>query len=352
MTDRLRFALFGSGDFGPQFARYINQVADLVAVCDPSPDARRRFAEQTGLEIAEFADPDTLFDSVEIEAVVIASPNFTHCPIAVAAARAGKHVYCEKAMANSVPECWEMVEACQQAGVKLMVGHKRRLRPPWARMIELRERLGAALAVTSCAYFDARPYDHQGWWTERDLCGGLLPVIGVHIIDWMRALCGDVVTVRALAAPRVDGRYDFPDTLHVSLAFASGAIASLNVSLVYPLLKFREAGGPHVVFEDGALRFVPALEHLDLFWQHRDDRTVTHERFDDLGFQHAYRQEMGDFINWVVEGTDPCLTWREGLRCVEVMEAAHRSAEAGGTVISLPLYPELELPETSVGTST
>ena len=74
---------------------------------------------------------------------------------------------------------------------------------------------------------------------------------------------------------------------------------------------------------------------------------MTHERFDDLGFQHAYRQEMGDFVNWGVEGTEPCLTWREGLRCVEVMEAAHRSAEAGGVVINLPLYPELELSATS-----
>ena len=347
MPDRLRFALFGSGDFGPQFASYINECAEVVAVCDPSSEARRRFSEQTGMKVASFSDPQTLLDSVDIDAVAIASPNFTHRPIAVAAARAGKHVYCEKAMANSVPECWEMVRECQQAGVKLMVGHKRRLRPPWARMIELREALGKPLAITSCAYFDARPYDHQGWWTVREQCGGLLPVIGVHIVDWMRALCGDVVTVRALAAPQVDGRYDFPDTLHVSLTFASGAIASLNVSLVYSLLKFREAGGPHIVFENGAARFVPSMDYLDLFWQHRSDSSVTHERFDDLGFQHAYRQEMGDFVNWVVDGTEPCLTWREGLRCVEVMEAAHRSAEAGGAVINLPLYPELERPAAS-----
>jgi len=76
-----------------------------------------------------------------------------------------------------------------------MVGHKRRLRPPWARMIELREKLGKVLAITSSADFDARPYDHQGWWIRREQCGGTLPVIGVHVVDWMRAMCGDVVTV-------------------------------------------------------------------------------------------------------------------------------------------------------------
>ena len=340
-TEKLRFALIGTGDFGPHFAPYINEVAELVAVCDPNPESRTHFKEQTGLDLPEFDHHDKLLTEIDVDAVAITSPNFTHKEIAVAAARAGKHVYCEKAMANSVPECWEMVKACDDGGVRLMVGHKRRLRPPWGRMIELRKQLGAPLAITSCTYYDARPYDHQGWWTQRDRCGGTLPVIGVHIVDWMRGMCGDVVNVRAMASPQVDPRYDFPDTLHVSLAFQSGAVATLNVSMVYPLLKFRESGGPMVISENGGMRFVPFMEHLDLYWQHRDDAEPTFERFDDLGFNHAYRQEFGDFIRWIIDDTEPCLTWREGLRCVEVMEAAHRSADENGTVISLPLYPEL-----------
>jgi len=343
MTDRkLRVAMFGTGDFGPHFAKYVNAFAELVAVCDPSPERRAHFAQVTGLRLPEFDHHEKLLAEVDVDAVVISSPNHTHKAIAVAAAGAGKHVFCEKAMATTVPDCWEMVRACEAAGVRLMVGHKRRLRPPWGRMIELRDWLGPALAITSCAYYDARPYDHQGWWTRREQCGGTLPVIGVHIIDWMRAMCGDVATVRALAGPRVDARYDFPDTLHVSLGFRSGAIATLNASLVWPMLKFREAGGPMVVCRDGGMRFVPSLEHLDLYWQHRDDPEPHVERFDDLGFDHAYRQEFGDFVRWITEGIEPCLTWREGLRCVEVMEAAHRSADEGGSVIELPLYAELE----------
>lgn len=339
---KLRFALIGAGDFGPHFAPYINEVAELVAVCDPNPESRANFAEETGLQLPEFDDHKKLLAEIDVDAVAITSPNFTHKQIALDVAAAGKHVYCEKAMACTVPDCWEMVRACEQAGVRLMVGHKRRLRPPWARMVELREHLGPVRSITSCAYFDARPYDHQGWWTLRDKCGGTLPVIGVHIIDWMRAMCGDVVTVRALAAPQIDPRYDFPDTLHVSLQFADGAIATLNVSMVYPPLKFREAGGPLVVCENGGMRFVPSMDHLDLYSQHRDDPEAQCERFDDLGFDDAYRLEFGDFIRWINDGTKPCLTWREGLRCVEVIEAAQRSADDNGAIMSLPLYPELE----------
>ena len=73
MPDRLRFALFGSGDFGPQFASYINECAEVVAVCDPSSEARKRFSEQTGMKVASFSDPQTLLDSVDIDSVAIAS---------------------------------------------------------------------------------------------------------------------------------------------------------------------------------------------------------------------------------------------------------------------------------------
>ncbi len=87
---------------------------------------------------------------------------------------------------------------------------------------------------------------------------------------------------------------------------------------------------------------VPHMEHIDLYWQRGDSDEVHHERFDDLGFNHAYRLEVEDFVRWLTEGRKPCLTWIEGLRCVEMMEAAYRSADKGGELISLPLYPELE----------
>jgi glucose-fructose oxidoreductase len=339
---RLRFALFGTGAFGPHFAPYVNEVAELVAICDPSREARDNFVRQTRLQVAPFDDPQRLLAEADVDAVALTSPNFTHRDLTLAAARAGKHVYCEKAMANTVPECWEMVRACEAARVRLMVGHKRRLRPPWARAIELRDRLGPVAAITACLYYDARPYNHRSWWTRASQCGGLLDVAGVHTIDWMRAMCGEVANVRAVAPPKTDPRYDFPDTLHVELQFQEGAIASLNVSLVYPLLKFRESVGFRVICRQGGMHLDPFLDHIDLYWQHQNDAAPHHERFDDLGFDHAYRREIGDFVRWITEGRPPCLTWREGLRCVEVMEAAHRSAREQGAVTPLPLYPELE----------
>lgn len=338
----LRAVLFGAGDFGPILSRYIEQDAELVAICDPCEKARTNCLERIAKPLPQFADPSTAMEKLDFEIALIASPNHTHRDLTVAAAAAGKHVFCEKAMALSVPECWDMVLACENADVKLMVGHKRRLRPPWHRMIQLRQQLGQVRAMTSCAYHDARVYDFGGWWTESQGCGGTFDVIGVHIIDWMRAMAGDVRSVRALAAPQIDDRYDFPDTAHLTMTFDSGAIGTLTVSLSAPPWQFREAGGPMVVCAHGGMRFVPAMDHLDLYWQHQDADTPTHERFDDLGFDHAYTTELGDFVRWIDGDTSPCLTWREGLRCVEVMEAAMRSMQEHGRVVELPLYPELE----------
>lgn len=339
---RLRFALVGCGNFAPEFARYLNEVADLVAICDPSPAARTYFRQHSDELVNEFDDHQRLLAEADVDAVAITSANDTHRPITVAAARAGKHVYCEKAMAPTVPDCWEMVRACEAAGVRLMVGHKRRLRPPWARLIELRETLGPPLAITSVLYHDSRPYNFRGWWTREAQCGGLLDIAGVHHLDWMRAMAGDVTAVSAVAAPQIDSRYDFSDTLHVHLQFLSGAVATLSVSLSYPLAKFREACGAQVVCQNGGMRLVGFLDHIDVYWQHHRDEVPHHERYDDLGFDHAFCQEIGDFVRWIVEGSKPCLTWVEGLRCVEVMEAAHRSARDKGRWVELPLYSDLE----------
>jgi predicted dehydrogenase len=346
---RLRFGIIGTGNFGPILATFISEVADVVAICDPSPVSRSRFVKSTGLKVEEFDDYKILLEKKGLDAVALAGPNFTHTAIAVAAAQAGKHVFCEKTMAPTVPDCWKMVRACEAAGVKLMVGHKRRLRLPWARMIQLREQLGQVAAMSIVGYFDARPDDFKGWWTRESESGGVLALSGVHELDWMRALCGDVEGVSAVAGPQVDKRYDFSDSIHVMLRFQSGAIGFLGVSLSYPLRRYRQVYGAEVTCRDGGMRLVTSFQEVNLYWRSLGDAGEHHERFeeaggDPVGANDALRKETRDFVRWIEDGTEPCLTWREGLRCVEIIEAARRSSKHDAAWITLPLYPELETP--------
>ena len=350
MSPRLRLGLIGCGGFGLEFTSHLLRVADVVALCDVKAQSTRAVAERHALDARHYTDFHEMIAAGGLDAVAVTAANFVHCEAVCAAAGAGLHVYCEKAMARTVAECWQMVRACQANDVKLMVGHKRRLRPPWARMIALTDDalLGEALAITVTQYADMRPYAYGGtWWADRETGGGLYHLFGVHVIDWFRAMCGDVAQVAAWSGPKHDPAYAYPDITHATFRFRSGALATLSTSMLYPLHRFREAQGPQGQCRHGGFKLVPKMDRIDLYWQRLDGAQVHHERFDDLGFEHAFSLESNDFVRWVTEDRKPCLTWVEGLRCVEAMEAACLSAEADGRPIDLPLHPELEDPSGS-----
>ena len=130
----------------------------------------------------------------------------------------------------------------------------------------------------------------------------------------------DARDVHAVFGPQHDPRYGFRDILHATYRFHSGAVATITGGLSFPLHAFRESQGPWGECRHGGFKLVPALDHIDLYWQRLDAPAAEHERFDDLGFDHAYRREIGDFFRWIGSGAEPCLTWMEGLRCVEMME--------------------------------
>ncbi|MAE67775.1 MAG: hypothetical protein CMJ18_26265 [Phycisphaeraceae bacterium] len=346
MSRKLEFALIGCGSFGEVLGRYILEVADIAAVCDVNEQSAAQTARALKLDVPVDTDFEQTVRRPGLDAVAITAANFVHAPIAIAAAEAGLHIFCEKAMARTVAECWEMVRACRKKNLRLTVGHKRRLRPSWGRMIDLTRDdgpLGAPLAITVSQYADMRPYAYPGtWWADPQLSGGHLAIIGVHVIDWFRAMCGDARHVSAVFGPRMDEGYKYPDVLHATIAFHGGAVASINSTLHNPLQKFRQAQGPMVQCRHGGMCLSPDMETIELNWQRLDEESPHRELFAVAEeFDPAYRREMGDFVRWVTEDRTPCLTWVEGLRCVELMEAIYRSAEQDGAKVELPLSPEV-----------
>jgi len=345
MASRLRMALVGCGGFGREFATYWMRIADIVALCDPVESSTELASQILDLDVPQYTDYHDMIAAGGLDAVIITAANHVHAEIAIAAARAGLHVYCDKAMARTVRECWAMVRACQENDVRLMVGHKRRLRPPWARVIELTDEalLGSPLLITASIYADNRSTFPPGtWWVDGDLVGGFFHAHGVHVIDWFRALCGECRQVTALYGPQHDKRYSYRDIIHATFQFESGAVASICGGQSFPLHVFKESEVPLGECQHGGFKLVPYLDHIDILWQRLDEAEPHQERFDDPGVNHAFDLETGDFVRWVQEDRPPCLTWEEGLRCVEMMEAAYRSADAGGVPITLPLHPELE----------
>ena len=124
----LQIALIGAGRIGSSHAEIIDRRlhnATLAAVADPAPGAAARLADRLGCERA-LTDIDALWQDPSIDAVVIASPARFHTPLAEAAARAGKHVFCEKPMALTIAEADRVIAAAREHRVHLQVGFNRR----------------------------------------------------------------------------------------------------------------------------------------------------------------------------------------------------------------------------------
>src|SRR5512140_569179 len=145
----LRFGLIGCGPMGRELAKSVQQIpeAKVVVVADPVEEARQQAMQDS--DVPGLADAAEVLARREVEAVIIATPNYLHKEHTLAAAAAGKHIFCEKPMALSVADCDEMIAAADRAGVKLMVGQVLRLLFPFARVAELarESELGAPVAV-------------------------------------------------------------------------------------------------------------------------------------------------------------------------------------------------------------
>src|SRR5215211_2367183 len=151
MPDRMRFAVIGINGQGRAHLRGLKETpeAELVAVCDVNEAAARARGEEYGVPwVTSYED---LLKREDVDAVTLALPHYLHCPVAIAALEAGKHVVTEKPMAISVAECDRMIAAAERAGRLLPVSHQGRANPasPFLRDLIQGETLGRLVRVVS-----------------------------------------------------------------------------------------------------------------------------------------------------------------------------------------------------------
>ena len=218
--------------------------ARLVTVCDPDPAARQRIgAGAAGL--TRHADLADLLAMPGLEAVYVATPNHLHRPVVEAAARAGKHVLCEKPMATSLADAEAMVAACRDAGVRYATAFDQRFQARHRRLRELVRagRLGEITAVR-VHYACWTPADwspptaegaHDNWRIDPARAGGGAFIdLAPHGLDLAQVLLGEpLVETKCLLQRRV---FDYPvdDGAALIGRFRSGALLLLNVAYNCP----------------------------------------------------------------------------------------------------------------------
>ncbi|MER6370447.1 Gfo/Idh/MocA family oxidoreductase [Streptomyces mirabilis] len=348
----------------------------LAAVCGRDASAVRAMADQHGWAAAE-TDWRALIARDDVDLVDICTPGDSHAEIALAALAAGKHVLCEKPLANTVEEAEAMTEAAEAAfarGQVSMVGFNYRRLPATslARKMVAEGRLGALrhLRVTYLQDWLVDPQFPLTWRLRKELAGsGALGDLGAHIVDLAQYLAGEpVVGVSALtetfvrerplpggessgltAVSATDPRAGGVGTVTVDDAalftgrFASGALASFEASRFATGRKNSlriELNG-----ERGSLAF--DLERLNELSYHDHTEPGTHAGFrrilvtepdhpyleawwppgHGLGYEHTFTHQARDLVRAIAAGRRPEPSFADGLRVQRVLAAVEESAE-------------------------
>jgi predicted dehydrogenase len=296
----------------------------LTALVSGHPDKARAVAAQYGVpekSIYTYETYDRLADNRDVDIVYVVLPNAMHAEYTIRAARAGKHVYCEKPMAVSVRECEEMMAACKKAGRQLGIAYRLHFEPNNLEVVRLaRTRELGAIKVIDAAGC-TMVGDPNQWRLDKKLSGGgSLVDIGIYALQALRYISGEeplAVSARQTVTDRTKFKPGIDETMLFSMTFPSGVVASGISS--YAIFYNRFA----VAAEGGRFGVEPGLNYHGIRGFRSDGKPFAFPEID------QFAAEMDDFAACVRDGRPTRVPGEEGLRDVRIMEALYRAAETG-----------------------
>jgi predicted dehydrogenase len=330
MADKIRFAVVGQGYFAqvavlPAFKHAEN--CELTALVSSEPSKLKQLARK--YKVSRTLGYDELDDFLargEVDAVYIATPNSEHKDYVLRAARAGVHVLVEKPMALTVADCEEMIRACDEAKVKLMVGYRLHFEPANLEAIEIvtSGQIGEARLFSSIFSYQVEPDNIR---TRGDLGGGPLYDLGIYCINAARYLFrAEPIEVTASLVSGDDPRFrDVEECASATLRFPGERIAQFSASF-----GVSDSGRYEVLGTKGSLVLDPAYEfaHKLKRFLTVDGKTTskTYPKHDQVAPELIY------FARCIQEDRTPEPSGIEGLADVRVIEAIQRSARTRQSV--------------------
>jgi len=232
-AERLKVACIGMGWWSDVLADAMkrSQRFEIVSCYSRSEEKRLTFAKKYGCRAA--SDYDAVLADSAVEAIVNTTPNSVHLETTRAAAQAGKHVFLDKPIANTIADARALTEACRKAGVVLALGYQRR-RESHFRWVRRQVDIGAfgrmVNAEANISRDRAGKIDLSSWrYTAEGMPGGVMLQIGIHYTDVLEYLMGPVKAVSARVAQLVLPG-DNPDVASLILEHENGALSTLNAS--------------------------------------------------------------------------------------------------------------------------
>ena len=338
-SKRIGYAIVGLGNLSlgqilPAFGAC--KYSKPVALVSGHPDKAKQIAAQYGIaekNIYDYKNFDNIRNNPEIDAVYIVLPNAMHEEYVIRAAKAGKHVLCEKPMATSPREAQNMIDACKKAGKKLMIAYRiqyephNRLAMQWARDKHFgKVKLIEAVNAQNIG-------DPSQWRLHKALSGGgSLPDIGLYCLNTSRFILGEephTVIASTYTTPGDERFNEVEETVMWQLHFPGGAVVSSSCSYgAHQCRRYRcyaDNGGwfgmdPAFDYEGLKMEASQAQGKMEM----RQSPSLTEKK--------QFALEMDHFSDCIMEDKQPFTPGEEGLQDHKIMEAIYESAKSGKPV--------------------
>lgn len=339
-SQRIGYAVVGLGGIArravlPAFAN--SRKSRLVALVSGTREKASELAAKYGAsDVYTYEEYDECLANPHVDAVFLASPNGCHADQAIRAAQSRTHVLCEKPMANTVDECWRMVEACRANNVRLMIAYRKYFEPAGVALKKLVSdgKLGP-LRVIHTAFTIMLPVEKvQPWRFDPKLAGGgALPDVGVYCVNTGRWIAGCDPVEASASSWTVDARHfgnGIDENMAFELKFPGGLILQGTASF-----RAAKASFLHVHGEKGWAALDPAYAYDDerRFFGKAGGRWF-HKVFPLID---EFALELDALADSIRSGKDPEPDGIQGLRDVAVMEAIYTAAREHRSV---PIPPE------------
>lgn len=327
---KLGFAICGLGNLAehqilPAIAKTKN--CRLTGLVTGTPEKRKKFGALYNIpesSIYSYDDMHRMADNPDIDVVYVVTPNALHAEHTIKAAKAGKHVFCEKPMEISEERCKQMIDACKQEKRMLGIAYRCRFDPHHLECIRLaREQVFGAVKVIDTSFcIDVGSPDQ--WRVKHDLAGGgSLMDVGVYCLQATRYLSGEEpIQVMAMETKTDKVKFaEVDETMVWTTRFPSGIVAHCASSF-----RFGRAQNMRVNAEKGWFELDPAYFYGGNKGRRSDGQEIKFPETD------RFADEMDDFANCILENKPTLVSGEEGLRDVRILMAIYESARTGKAV--------------------
>jgi len=342
----MKVAVIGCGWAGIRHARaFADCGAELAwAVDTDSQRAERIRRLRSGCRVT--ADYREAIADPGLDAVDICLPHDLHAPVSIDCLRAGKHVLVEKPIAASLEEADRMIEAAIQTGVLLMVAENEVYSPLYRKVRDLVSEglIGkpALVQMTRGAYATEDYKENRPWFLDaKQAAGGMMMSGGIHDVEKLRMIIGEITSVQALQAPRRCAEMGGDDTAVAVLHFENGAIGTMIQSNSYKNATTAAGEEIHRLRIDGELGSIEAAGthggRIRIYSEKGEGKSEGPHADTEIVVpsEDTFHLEVADFLDCLESGRTPVTAGSRMRRSLKIILGAYRSMEDGGIQVKL-----------------